>query len=148
MKKLRADRYHPFVIEKKLHLNAQAKYFRLKNLKPEIMKKLLFLLGLVLFGLHAFAQKKTNQKIEPIGDLFEVTIYYDNGQIMQHGFLTKDNELHASWESYYENGNRKCIATYDHGEKVGTWFYYYYDKRTKVVYDNNKIVSVEEMPLE
>ena len=67
---------------------------------------------------------------------------------MQHGFLTKENQLHASWESYYENGNRKCIATYDNGVKVGTWFYYYFDKRTKVVYDNNKIVEVEDIPLE
>ena len=129
-------------------MNVQAKYFKLKNLKPIIMKKLFTLIALFLLGISAQAQTKKNQKIEPIGDLFEVTIYYDNGQVMQHGFLTQENELHASWESYYENGNRKCIATYDHGVKVGTWFYYYYDKRTKVVYDNNKIVEVEELPLE
>jgi antitoxin component YwqK of YwqJK toxin-antitoxin module len=112
------------------------------------MKKLFVLIALFLLGLPAESQTKPNQKIEPVGDLFEVTIYYDNGQVMQHGFLTRENELHASWESYYENGNRKCIATYDHGAKVGTWFYYYYDKKTKVVYDNNKIVEVQELPLE
>ena len=112
------------------------------------MKKLLVLVGFILLGLHVTAQSKTNQKIEPVGDLFEVTVFYDSGQIMQHGFLTQDNQLHASWESYYENGNLKCIATYDHGAKVGTWFYYYFDKRTKVVYEDNKIISVEEMPLE
>lgn len=112
------------------------------------MRNAFFFAAFVLFGLMTQAQTKTNQKIEPVGDLFEVTIYYDNGQIMQHGFLTKDNQLHASWESYYENGNRKCIATYDHGAKVGTWFYYYFDKRTKVTYDNNKIVKVEEVEIE
>ena len=129
-------------------MNTHAKNFSLNNLKPVIMKKLIIFIGFLAISLSASAQDKTNQKIEPIGDLFEVTVYYDNGQIMQHGFLTKENQLHASWESYYENGNRKCIATYDSGAKVGTWFYYYLDKRTKVVYENNKIVSVEELPLE
>ena len=95
-----------------------------------------------------FSQERKNQKIEPIGDLFEVTIFYDDGSIMQHGFLTQDNKLHASWESYYPNGNRKCVAFYDKGEKVGTWYYWFMDKKTKVVYDNNKIVEVEELGIE
>ena len=112
------------------------------------MKQLTVLIATFALCLSLSAQEKKNQKIEPVGDLFEVTVYYDNGQIMQHGFLTKENQLHASWESYYENGNRKCIATYDNGVKVGTWFYYYFDKRTKVVYDNNKIIEVEDIPLE
>ena len=112
------------------------------------MKKTLCLLGMLILTIQSFSQEIKNQKIEPVGDLFEVTVYYEEGQIMQHGFLDKDNKLHASWESYYRNGNRKCIATYDHGMKVGTWFYWYADKKTKVIYENNKIVSVEDLPLE
>ncbi len=112
------------------------------------MKKILILAVCVLFAIWGTAQEKKNQKIEPVGDLFEVTIFYDNGQIMQHGFLNKDNKLHASWESYYDNGDRKCIATYDDGIKVGTWFYWYADKKTKVVYEDNKIVETTDMPLD
>ena len=112
------------------------------------MKKIVILAGCMLFALWGFAQDKKNQKIEPVGDLFEVTIFYDNGQIMQHGFLNKDNKLHASWESYYDNGDRKCIATYDDGIKVGTWFYWYADKKTKVVYKDNKIVETTDLPLD
>ena len=112
------------------------------------MKNLVLFLTIFSLSLTLVGQEKKNQKIEPVGDLFEVTVYYDSGQIMQHGFLNKQNQLHASWESYYENGNRKCIATYDNGVKVGTWFYYYFDKKTKVVYDNNKIIEVEDLPLE
>jgi len=112
------------------------------------MKKILILAVCVLFAIWGNAQEKKNQKIEPVGDLFEVTIFYDNGQIMQHGFLNKDNKLHASWESYYDNGDRKCIATYDDGIKVGTWFYWYADKKTKVVYEDNKIVETTDMPLD
>ncbi len=112
------------------------------------MKKILILAVCMLFGIWGAAQEKKNQKIEPVGDLFEVTIFYDNGQIMQHGFLNKDNKLHASWESYYDNGDRKCIATYDDGIKVGTWFYWYADKKTKVVYEDNKIVETADMPLD
>ena len=112
------------------------------------MKKSLIIIVCLFLVTVGSAQEIRNQKIEPVGDLFEVTVYYEEGQIMQHGFLDKDNKLHASWESYYRNGNRKCIATYDHGLKVGTWYYWYEDKKTKVVYQNNKVVSVEDLPLE
>ena len=114
----------------------------------KMMKGIKILLFLVFFTAILYSQEKKNQKIEDVGDLFEVTIYYDSGAIMQHGFLTKENELHSSWESYYENGNRKCVAFYDHGDKIGTWYYWFMDKKTKVVYDKNKIVEVEEMSLE
>lgn len=112
------------------------------------MKNIFIYLFFILFSTLLYAQEKSNQKIEPIGDIFEVTIYYDDGAIMQHGFLTKENKLHASWESFYQNGNRKCVAFYDHGDKVGTWFYWFMDKKTKVVYEKNKIVEVEELDLE
>ena len=112
------------------------------------MKKLLISLVLVLYITFSYSQERKNQKIEPVGDLFEVTIYYDDGSVMQHGFMTKESKLHASWESYYPNGNRKCVAIYDNGEKVGTWYYWFMDKKTKVVYNKNKIVKVEEIPIE
>lgn len=112
------------------------------------MKKIIISLFFAFCISGLLAQEKKNQKIEPIGDLFEVTIYYNDGNIMQHGFLTKDNKLHASWESYYPNGNRKCVAIYDHGDKVGTWYYWVMDKKTKVVYEKNKIVEVEELEIE
>ena len=112
------------------------------------MKKIIISLIFVITCNFSFSQVAKNLKMEPIGDLLEVTIYYDNGEIMQHGFMTKEHELHASWESYYENGNRKCIAIYNHGQKVGTWYYWFMDKKTKVVYENNKIVEVEELEIE
>ena len=95
-----------------------------------------------------FSQNYNKKKVEKVGNLYEMTIYYDNGNIMQHGFLTKDNKLHASWESYNEDGSRKCVATYDNGVKVGIWYYWYSTKKTKVVYKNNKIISVEDLELE
>ena len=112
------------------------------------MKKIIISLFFVITCNFTFSQETKNQKIEPVGDLLEVTIYYDDGAIMQHGFMTKEHELHASWESYYANGNRKCVAIYDHGKKVGTWYYWFMDKKTKVVYEDNKIVEVEEMDIE
>ncbi len=112
------------------------------------MRKIIFSLIFVFCTIFSYSQDRKNQKIEPIGDLFEVTIFYDDGSVMQHGFLTKDNKLHASWESYYPNGNRKCVAFYDNGDKVGTWYYWFMDKKTKVVYDKNKIVKVEELSIE
>jgi hypothetical protein len=116
--------------------------------KTKNMKNIVITFIFVFCSFFLFAQNAKNQKIEPIGDLLEVTIYYDNGAIMQHGFMTLEKELHASWESFYQNGNRKCVATYDHGKKVGTWFYWFMDKKTRVVYKDNEIVEVVDLPLE
>ena len=112
------------------------------------MNKIVVVFALLLFTSFSFSQNNEIKKIKKVGSLYDVTIYYKSGQIMQHGFLTEDEKLHASWESYYPNGNRKCVAIYDHGDKVGTWYYWFMDKKTKVVYNKNKIVKVEEIDLE
>ncbi len=109
------------------------------------MKKTYIIISFILFSSALFAQTQNNKKIEKVGDLYEVTVYYDNGKVMQHGFLSNNRKLHASWESYYEDGSRKCIATYSNGVKVGTWFYFDKGKKTKVIYDDNKIISVEKL---
>ena len=112
------------------------------------MKNILCLLTFFLFGSFIYAQEEENRKVVPVGDMFEVTIYYNNGSVMQHGFLSKDLKLHASWESYYEDGRRKCYATYNEGIKVGIWYYWYDNKITKVEYENNTVISVEDFDYE
>src|SRR5210317_824675 len=109
------------------------------------MKKLLLTLAFLLSLTLVDAQTEDNIKMVQLGSLVEVTIYYDNGNIMQHGFMTNDNKLHASWESYYEDGRKKCVAHYDKGYKVGIWYYYFMDKTQRVTYDKNKIIKVEDL---
>jgi len=109
------------------------------------MKKLLFIFGLLLFTSIIYSQNNKLQKTEIKGDLTEVTLYYENGTIMQHGFYTAEGKLHASWESYNQDGTRKCIATYNYGVKVGIWTYWNENKMTKVTYDNNKIIDIKEV---
>ena len=113
------------------------------------MKRFFLIVALFFTFQLVNAQTEDTVKMVKQGSLFEVTIYYDNGKVMQHGFLTPDNKLHASWESYYEDGSKKCVATYDKGVKTGLWYYYYNDKIKKVWYEKNKIVKVEEIdPIE
>lgn len=109
------------------------------------MKNLILLIAFMFSVQFLSAQTEDTVKMVKMGSMFEVTIYYDNGNIMQHGFLTDDNKLHGSWVSYYEDGTKKCVATYDKGEKTGIWDYYYNDKIRKVTYENDKIVKVEEL---
>ena len=109
------------------------------------MKRVLLILAFVFSFQLINAQSEDTIKMVKSGDLFEVTIYYDNGNIMQHGFLNAENKLQGSWTSYYEDGNKKCIATYDNGEKVGVWQYYFENSVKKVTYKKNKIVDVEEL---
>lgn len=110
------------------------------------MKKIL-LFFLILLTFHfTNAQGDNNIKMVKSGELVEVTIFYNNGNVMQHGFMTPKSELHDTWESYYEDGTLKCEATYDKGKKVGTWHYYYPNALTKrVTYKDNKVVKVEEL---
>lgn len=110
------------------------------------MKKIITIIIALISFQFISAQTEDTIKMVKQGELTEVTIYYNNGNVMQHGYLTSDNKLHDVWKSYYEDGTKKCDATYDKGEKVGTWYYYYInDKTKKVTYDNNKIVNVEEL---
>ena len=109
------------------------------------MKKLFLSIVFLFSSYFLFSQTEDTIKTVKLGSLYEVTIYYDNGNIMQHGFLTEDNKLHASWESYYEDGSKKCVATYDKGVKTGIWYYYYKDKVKRVTYSENKIIEVEEL---
>lgn len=108
------------------------------------MKIFLTLITIFFFSVSFYGQENV-KKIVPVGDLYEVTIYYPNGNIMQHGFLNKEQKLHASWESYFQDGSRKCVATYDNGDKVGVWFYWKDGIKTKVTYKDNKIEKVEEV---
>jgi antitoxin component YwqK of YwqJK toxin-antitoxin module len=112
------------------------------------MKKIVCLLSFLLFSSFIYTQEFEKRKVVPVGDMFEVTIFYDNGNIMQHGFLSKDLKLHASWESYYEDGRKKCYATYNEGIKVGVWYYWYDNKITKVEYENNSVINVEDFDYE
>lgn len=110
------------------------------------MKKILVIIAVLISCQFIYAQGEDTMKMVKQGELTEVTIYYNNGNVMQHGYLTADNKLHDIWESYYDDGTKKCDATYNKGEKIGTWFYYYKDEKTKkVTYVNNKITNVEEL---
>ncbi|MFK5958350.1 MAG: hypothetical protein QM495_05685 [Lutibacter sp.] len=109
------------------------------------MKNILLLIAIIFLTLTSYSQENELMKIEKKGNLQEVTLYYENGAIMQHGFYTEDGKLHASWESYNIDGSRKCIATYNFGVKVGIWTYWNNNKITKVEYDNNKIISIKEV---
>ncbi|WP_298365672.1 hypothetical protein [uncultured Lutibacter sp.] len=108
------------------------------------MKSYITVFLFLIFSSCLYAQQTTLPKKTAKGNLQEITLFYDNGNIMQHGFYTNDGKLHASWESYNMDGTKKCYATYNYGVKVGTWTYWSKDKITKVEYDNNKIISIEE----
>lgn len=108
--------------------------------------KYLFLIVLLASTFTISAQITPQPKKEIKGKLTEITLFYENGNIMQHGFYTEDGTLHAAWESYDNNGSISCIAFYNYGVKVGTWTYFTENKITKIVYNNNKIESIEEYP--
>ena len=110
------------------------------------MKRTLLLLITILSSFLLSSQNEDNIKMVKSGSLYEVTIYYNNGEVMQHGFMTPENELHNLWKSYYDDGSIKCEAVYNKGKKVGIWHYYYRNENAKrVTYEDNKVIKVEEL---
>jgi len=109
------------------------------------MKNILFIVTLLLSFSITYAQNTKLPKTEKKGDLTEVTIYYNNGEVMQHGSYNAAGKLQGQWNSYNEDGSKKCIAFYDYDVKVGTWIYWDKGFKTNVVYDNNKIIRIEKV---
>ena len=109
------------------------------------MKNLVLFITVLFFDISSYSQNTQLPKTETKGNLQEVTIYYENGAIMQHGFYTKEGKLHGSWESYNSDGSKKCFATYNYGLKVGVWTYWNMHKITKIEYDNDNILKIEEI---
>jgi len=87
-------------------------------------------------------------KVEKQSSLHSVTLYHANGAIAQQGHVTENNELHGTWVSYDEVGNKKAIGNYSNGKKVGTWFFYGKDAKsiTQVEFnEEHKISGVHQL---
>jgi antitoxin component YwqK of YwqJK toxin-antitoxin module len=112
-------------------------------LLPQIMKKTMLLLAVVLFAQFTFAQKEKKNEYVANGETIEATLYHDNGMIAQTGFYTNANALDGEWISYDAQGNKTAVANYDNGIKVGTWMFYQGETIKEVSYNNSDIAEVK-----
>jgi uncharacterized protein len=62
----------------------------------------------------------------------EVTLFFPNGKIKQHGFFYL-NRQDSSYVEYFETGHKKVEGQYDLDQAVGRWKYFYVDGRLKSV---------------
>jgi len=108
------------------------------------MKKILLILAMVFTVNIAFAQT-SNKKDSYVlnGDVIEATLYHENGTVAQTGFYTQDNKLQGEWVSYDANGIITAVASYDRGEKVGTWKFYNGNVMKEVTFSSSKIAQVK-----
>ncbi len=107
------------------------------------MKKIVVVLVLV-FGfatIQAQEKIKKNTYIQK-GDLIEAVLYFDNGEVSQTGFYTKEGKLTGEWVSYNQQGEKTATAQYDNGAKVGKWFFWDNDTLREVDYKNSRIIAV------
>ncbi|MBL4663159.1 MAG: nicotinic acid mononucleotide adenyltransferase [Flavobacteriaceae bacterium] len=108
------------------------------------MKKTMLLLVMFFAANMVFAQEcsKKNSYVFN-GDVIEATLYHDNGAVAQTGFYTQDNKLHGKWISYDVQGNKTAVASYENGEKIGTWLFYDGSTMKEVTYTSSKIAEVK-----
>ena len=109
------------------------------------MKNLIGLLIVCLSFSTMVAQESVENTYKVKGDLLETTLYYDNGNVAQMGFYTKDRNPHGEWVSFNRNGKKTAIAQYDNGKKVGTWVFFQGDTRKEVRYLDSKILEVKTL---
>lgn len=108
------------------------------------MRKLLILIVALICSAAMFSQETKENEYKVKNNLVEVTMYHDNGQISQTGFLTLDGKLQGDWFSYDETGRKLTAAKYDKGSKVGKWFFWNDKSLKEVDYESNQIVNVVE----
>ena len=101
-----------------------------------------YILTLVLlFGCTVMAQQDAPKTVvEQEGKLTKVSVYHDNGQLAQEGFL-KNNRLHGKWMKYDAEGKLLCVANYTKGERNGTWLFWDNNDLIEVEFKNNAIVQ-------
>jgi antitoxin component YwqK of YwqJK toxin-antitoxin module len=97
-----------------------------------------------LISVVSYAQEQTNTKFEKVGDEIEVTYYYENGVVKQHGFFNENGKLQGTWTSYNIEGDKLAIGNYDNGQKVGKWFFWSDDTLKEVDFIESKIANVNE----
>lgn len=105
------------------------------------MKKILFTAFLCV-GLFAYGQG-ADQKLEKIGKLVEKTVYHDNGQIAQTGFLL-NNKPHGQWLQYDTTGKKIAAGRYIEGVKHGRWMFWGKGTLTEVEFEKNIIKNVKK----
>lgn len=107
------------------------------------MKNIL-IIAILLFTSISFAQKERSLELNKETDLIDVVYYHDNGMVSQTGSYTHDGKLQGDWLSYDVNGKKIVSAQYDHGKKVGKWFYWNGDTLKEVDYSDNAVASINE----
>jgi len=106
------------------------------------MKNFVLMLVFVVLGSHVIAQDTTNREIVKKGDVYEVTIFHENGTISQQGQYNNQGIVHGVWTSFDLNGNKTAVAQYNNGEKTGTWYFYEGEVLKEVKFSNSKIAQV------
>lgn len=105
------------------------------------MKKIVIIVALFI-GSIAFSQQK-NVQLEEVNGLVKATYLFNNGNIEQQGFF-KDGKLDGIWTSYDESGNKKSVAEYKEGVKVGKWFFWNGNNLSEVDFSRNTIADVKK----
>lgn len=105
-------------------------------MKKAIILTMLFITGLVM-------AQSIEPKYEIQGNLIKATYFHDNGQIKQEGFY-KDGKVHSKWVSFSEAGEKIAIGEYNHGVKIGKWFFWNQNSLNEVDYNNSQIAEVKK----
>jgi antitoxin component YwqK of YwqJK toxin-antitoxin module len=106
------------------------------------MKNFVLMLVFVVLGTHVIAQDTANREIVKKGDVYEVTIFHEDGTISQMGQYNSEGIVHGVWTSFDLNGNKTAVAQYHNGEKTGTWYFYEGDVLKEVKYTQNRVAQV------
>jgi antitoxin component YwqK of YwqJK toxin-antitoxin module len=110
---------------------------------PGGMKKILVCL-LFIAPVLSFAQQERKVTLLEDKNLYQVVYYHDNGVVSQEGTINLQGQLHGSWVSFSETGEKVAMGNYLNGKKDGKWFFWNEGVLSEVDYDLNHIASVQQ----
>ncbi len=108
------------------------------------MMRTLIVMALLLPALMVAQQEPRDVNYLDEEKLIEAVYYHDNGEVSQKGTFNLQGELHGTWISYDEAGNKVAMGNYENGRKNGKWFFWGAETLKEVDYDQNTIASVQE----
>lgn len=98
-------------------------------------------LQIALFQNHFFAINPEQEEIKR--DSAEYVCFYYEDQTLKHIGAFKNNQLHGSWKSFYQNGNMMMEANYDESQLSGIATLYYMEqpeqKLAEALYKKNML---------
>jgi antitoxin component YwqK of YwqJK toxin-antitoxin module len=104
------------------------------------MKNIILSLAFLFLYTTAMGQV-ASKEIKNSSKTTEITTFYDNGQVKEHGYFNALGKLEGHWILYDTSGNILVQGEYNNGMKEGKWLFWDSNALKEVDFKANKLLK-------